>query len=42
MIITSHYALRYDEDRKAIRVLSYESPICPDCGGDLSGYDTRR
>lgn len=42
MIITSHYALRYDEDQKAIRVLSYESPICPDCGGDLSGYDTRR
>lgn len=42
MIITSHYSLRYDEVRDLIRVLSYELPVCPDCGGELSGYDSRR
>ena len=42
MLIISRYSLKYDETRQAFRVVNLDLPVCPSCGGQLSGYDHRR
>lgn len=42
MIIATRYTVELDEARGAYRIRSLQTPLCPDCGRLLSGYDTRR
>jgi hypothetical protein len=42
MIIATRYTVELDEARGAYRIRSLQTPLCPDCGLLLSGYDTRR
>jgi len=41
LIIATHYTEEYDEARGVYKIRNMETPLCPDCGQLLSGYDTR-
>jgi len=42
MVIATDYAVCYDEDKQAHRIVGTSPSQCPSCGIRLSGYDTRR
>ncbi|MFZ3130164.1 MAG: DUF6431 domain-containing protein [Desulfosporosinus sp.] len=41
MIIVTRYTVEYDEEHGTYKVRNLNTPLCPDCGRLLSGYDTR-
>lgn len=42
LIFTDSYSIEFDEKQDKYKIKNYITPICPDCGQLLSGYDTRR
>jgi hypothetical protein len=42
MIVISKFELVFDYEKKLYIVKSKQTPLCPDCGSLMSGYDTRR
>ena len=42
MIITHHYEIVFDDEKKMYRIKNKQAPLCPDCGILMSGYNSRR
>lgn len=42
MVTIAEFAIEYDFEKEAYRVTAKETLLCPQCGGTLSGYDSRR
>lgn len=42
MVTVTDFTIEYDGQKNAYRIVSKERHRCPQCGGLLSGYDTRR
>ena len=42
MFITHNYTVTFDQEKGLNSVKGRQTPICPDCGSLLSGYDSRR
>lgn len=42
MIVATRFTVEHDEARGVYKIRNTETPLCPDCGRLMSGYDTRR